>query len=222
MIVKTEEDPLKEADIWLRTWLTMWSWRCGTTRSISFLHFFKFKVSSKRSPGSRLLIVNSLSKHLAHPFLLPAAHKIVNCLGKQAMGNLGVERHKSQRENYGTLLYHVHGQMGSTKYLKTIQHWIYLKGVSRDWYDPAMVCASNILFVKSVYMTRIILEVSSDDIVILGMVNMVIQAQGRDYWLSIMWANNSQTPSRGFGMYWKLLKLDVGWTRILNLVLATS
>ena len=85
-----------------------------------------------------------------------------------------------------------------------------------------MVCASNILFVKSVYMTRIILEVSSDDIVILGMVNMVIQAQGRDYWLSIMWANNSQTPSRGFGMYWKLLKLDVGWTRILNLVLATS
>ena len=44
-----------------------------------------------------------------------------------------------------------------------------------------MVCASNILFVKSVYMTRIILEVSSDDIVILGMVNMVIQAQGGDY-----------------------------------------
>ena len=39
-----------------------------------------------------------------------------------------------------------------------------------------MVCASNILFVKSVYMTRIILEVSSDDIMILGMVNMVIQA----------------------------------------------
>ena len=85
-----------------------------------------------------------------------------------------------------------------------------------------MVCASNILFVKSVYMTRIILEVSSDDIVILGMVNMVIQAQGRDYWLSIMWANNSQTPSWGLGMYWKLLKLDVGWTGILNLVLATS
>ena len=39
-----------------------------------------------------------------------------------------------------------------------------------------MVCASNILFVKSVSMTRIILEVSSDDVMILGMVNMVIQA----------------------------------------------
>ena len=40
----------------------------------------------------------------APPFSPPAAHKIVNCLGKQAVGNLGVERHKSQRENYGTLL----------------------------------------------------------------------------------------------------------------------
>ena len=104
----------RKLTLWLRTFLTMWSWRRGTTRSISCLYFFRFKVSSKLSPGSRLLIVNSLSKHLAHPFLLPAAHKIVNCLGKQAMGNLGVERHKSQRENYGTLLYYVHGQMGST------------------------------------------------------------------------------------------------------------
>ena len=50
-----------------------------------------------------------------------------------------------------------------------------------------MVCASNILFVRIVYMTRIILVVSSDhlmisdDIMIYEMVNMVIQAQGRDY-----------------------------------------
>ena len=78
------------------------------------LNWFHLRLATR--PGSRLLIVNSLSKHLAHPFLLPAAHKIVNCLGKQAVGNLGVERHKSQRENYGTLLYYVHGQMGSTKY----------------------------------------------------------------------------------------------------------
>ena len=76
MIVKTEEDPLKEADIMVENFVD----------------------------HGRLLIVNSLSKHLPHPFLLPAAHKIVNCLGKQARGNLGVERHKSQRENYGTLL----------------------------------------------------------------------------------------------------------------------
>ena len=66
------------------------------------LNWFHLRLATR--PGSRLLIVNSLSKHLAHPFLLPAAHKIVNCLGKQARGNLGVERHKSQRENYGTLL----------------------------------------------------------------------------------------------------------------------
>ena len=58
-----------------------------------------------------------------------------------------------------------------------------------------MVYASNILFVKIVYMTRIILVVSSDDIMIHEIVNMVIQAQGRDYWLSIMWGNNSPTPS---------------------------
>ena len=43
-----------------------------------------------------------------------------------------------------------------------------------------MVCASNILFVKIVYMTRIILVVSSDNIMIHEMVDMVIQAEGRD------------------------------------------
>ena len=88
MIVKTEEDPLKEADIMVENFVD----------------------------HGRLLIVNSLSKHLPHPFLLPAAHKIVNCLGKQAVGNLGVEQYKSRGEDYRTLLCYVHGQMGSTKY----------------------------------------------------------------------------------------------------------
>ena len=45
-----------------------------------------------------------------------------------------------------------------------------------------MLCASNILFVKIVFMPQIILVVSSlDDIMVHEMVNMVIQAQGRDY-----------------------------------------
>ena len=124
----------------------MWSWRCRTTRSISCLYFFRFKVSSKRlsfifsrntghqdpntfyaygsfSTGHTVLAKSELispktrdapwkqvidcqfsEQTPAPPFSPPAAHKIVNCLGKQARGNLGVERHKSQRENYGTLL----------------------------------------------------------------------------------------------------------------------
>ena len=92
MIVKTEEDPLKEADIMVENFVDHVIMEVWDNKEHFVLYFFRFKVSSKRSPGSRLLIVNSLSKHLAHPFLLPAAHKIVNCLGKQAMGNLGVEK----------------------------------------------------------------------------------------------------------------------------------
>ena len=143
MIVKTEEDPLKEADIWLRTWLTMWSWRCGTTRSISFLHFFKFKVSSKRSPGSRLLIVNSLSKHLAHPFLLPAAHKIVNCLGKQAMGNLGVEK----ITGHCYIMFMVRwGQRNTRRPLSIEFIWKEFQEIDmiQRWYVPPIFCSLKV------------------------------------------------------------------------------
>ena len=89
-----------------------------------------------------------------------------------------------------------------------------------------MICSSDGMCLQySVrYMTRIILEVSSDDIMILGMVNMVIRITSAGKGLLTVNYVSKQQPNT-FLRVWNVLEVaqvKCSWTGILNLVLATS
>ena len=114
MIVKTEEDPLKEADIMVENFVDHVIMGVWDNKEHFVPLLFQIQSVFKALPWKQVIDCQFSEQTPGPPFSPPAAHKIVNCLGKQAMGNLGVKRHKSQRENYGTPLCYVHGQMGST------------------------------------------------------------------------------------------------------------